>query len=352
MFRVGVTRDFLTPAGELAMGDIGLRALKDSPYVSYEFFHEHLPEVAPEQIADYDGVISLSPRFTKRSLSGDTSRLGVLARFGVGYDMVDVDALTERDILLTITPDGVRRPVASAIVTLILALTHELFAKDRLVRQGRWVERQGITARGLTGKVLGSIGVGNIGRELFRLIKPFEMAHLGFDPLVKQVDVEDLGVKLVDLETLMRRSDFVSINCPLKAETKGIVGERELSWMKPEAYLINTARGALVDQEALYRALKEKRIRGAGLDVFDPEPLPGGDPLAELENVILTPHSICWTDECFRTNGECAVRSVLDALQGRTPEHVVNREVLSHPGLHAKLEENRRRWTLTGGESN
>ena len=350
MFRVGLTRDFLTPAGELAMGDIGLSALKDSPCVSYQFFREHLTEVSPEQLAGYDGVISLSPRFTKRSLSGDTSRLGVLARFGVGYDMVDVDALTERNVLLTITPDGVRRPVAAAIVTFILALTHEVFAKDRLVRQGRWAERQAITARGLTGKVLGSIGVGNIGRELFRLIRPFEMVHLGFDPLVKQADVEDLGVKLVDLETLMRRSDFVSINCPLKAETKGLVGERELSWMKPEAYLINTARGPLVDQEALYLALKEKRIRGAGLDVFDPEPLPSGDPLAELENVILTPHSVCWTDECFRTNGECAVRSVLEALQGKIPEHVVNREVLSHVGLHTKLEENRKRWALEGGE--
>ena len=126
IFRVGLTRDFLTPAGEFAMGDIGLRALENVPGLSFDFFPEYLPEVTPEQIAGYDAVISLAPRYTRRTLQGANFKLSLIARFGVGYDMIDVEALTEREVVLTITPDGVRRPMAAGIVTLMLALAHEL----------------------------------------------------------------------------------------------------------------------------------------------------------------------------------------------------------------------------------
>jgi phosphoglycerate dehydrogenase-like enzyme len=344
IFRVGLTRDFLTPAGELAMGDIGLRALENVPGVSYEFFPEYLPEVTPKQIAGYDAVISLAPRYTRRTVQGANLRLSLLARFGVGYDMIDVGALTEREVILTITPDGVRRPMAAGIVTLMLALAHELFAKDRLVRQRKWAERLSVKASGLTGRVLGSIGVGNIGRELFRLAQPFDMVHLAVDPHVSAEDVASLSIRLVDLETLMRESDFVCVNCPLTPETRGLVGERELSWMKPTAYFINTSRGPIVDPSALYGTLKERRIRGAALDVFSVEPLRDDDPLIELDNVILTPHSLCWTDECFRSMGESAACAVLSVLRGEIPPNVVNRHVLDRPGVQAKLEANRRRW--------
>lgn len=347
MFRVGLTRDFLTPAGEPAV-DVGLRDLENTPGVALEFLAEDLPEVTPEQIAGYDAVISGVPRFTRKTLSGTGLQLSLLARFGVGYDMVDVQALTDHDVILTITPDGVRRPVATAIITLMLALAHELFARDRLVRQGRWGEKLSIKASGLTGRTLGSVGIGNIGRELFRLVKPFEMVHLATDPFVNAADVADLGIELVDLETLMRRSDFVSVSCPLMPGTRGLIGERELSWMKPTAYFINTSRGPVVDQRALYRGLKERRIRGAALDVFETEPIPGDEPLLELDNVILTPHSICWTDECFRRIGQSAVHSVLAVLRGELPNNVVNRVVLDRPGMRAKLDENRRKWFATG----
>jgi phosphoglycerate dehydrogenase-like enzyme len=140
-FRVGLTRDFLTPSGELAMGDIGLRKLQSTPGVSAEFFTDHLPEVTSAQIAGYDAVITLAPRYTQETFTESDSRLTCLARFGVGYDMVDVRALTEHDVMLTITPDGVRRPMATAVITLLLALAHEVLAKDRLVREGRWQER-------------------------------------------------------------------------------------------------------------------------------------------------------------------------------------------------------------------
>ncbi len=349
--RVGLTRDFLTPSGEVGMGDIGLRVLEEAPGVSYDFFPEHFPEVRPEQIAGYDGVISLAPRYTRQTLSGPDLKLSILARFGVGYDMVDVEALTEHDIILAITPDGVRRPMATAIVTLLLALAHELLAKDRLVRNLKWSERLGIKTTGLSGRVLGSVGVGNIGREVFRLIQPFDMVHLATDPYVSPEEVRSENIRLVDMETLMRESDFVCVNCPLTPETRGVVGERELAWMKPSAYLISTSRGPIVDQAALYRALKERRIRGAALDVFEVEPVPADEPLLKLDNVILTPHSLCWTDECFRSMGESAARAVLTVLRGEVPANVVNRNVLERPGMLAKLEANRRRWQQAAGRS-
>jgi len=351
-FRVGLTRDFLTPSGELSMDNIGLHLLENVPGVSYEFFSEHLPEVAPSQIAGYDAVISLGPRYTRRTLEDPHLKLGIVARFGVGYDMLDVDGLTERDVIITITPDGVRRPMATGILTLILALAHEILAKDSLVRRGKWAERLSIKASGLTGRVLGSIGAGNIGQEIFRLAKPLEMLHLATDPNIRPEEVDSLNVRLVDLETLMRESDFVCVNCPLTPDTRGLIGARALSWMKPTAYFINTSRGPIVDQTALYEALKHYRIRGAALDVFEVEPLPGGHPIATLNNVILTPHSLCWTDECFRSMGESAVRAVLAVFRGDIPPNVVNRDVLEHPGVRAKLEANRRRWhQLVGGSS-
>lgn len=343
-FRVGLTRDFLTPSGEVALGDIGLEKIKNTPGISVEFFAEHLPEVTPAQIAGYDAIISLAPRYTQAALATANSRLSCLARFGVGYDMVDVEALTEHDIMLTITPDGVRRPMATAVITLLLALAHELFAKDRLVREGKWQERTNIKATGLTGRTFGSIGLGNIGREVFRLLEPFEMVHLATDPFVKPEEAASLKVELVDLETLMRRSDFVSVHCPLNAQTRGLVGERELSWMKPTACFISASRGPIVDQSALYRALKDRKIHGAALDVFEKEPVPREEPLLKLDNVIVTPHTLCWTDECFRRMGESAVESVLTVLRGEIPLHVVNRDVLNRSEMRAKLEVNRARW--------
>jgi phosphoglycerate dehydrogenase-like enzyme len=343
-FRVGLTRDFLTTSGDVAMGDIGLERLKRMPGVAVEFFPQHLPEVTPQQIAAYDAIISLSPRYTARSFAGSNSGLSILARMGVGYDMVDLGALTDHNVMLTITPDGVRRPMATAVVTLLLALSHQLLAKDRLTREGRWEQRTTVKATGLTGKTFGSVGVGNIGREVLRLLKPFDMVYLATDPYVKPDDIADLGVPLVDLETLMRRSDFVSLHCPLTPETRGLIGERELSWMKATAYFINSSRGPVVNQADLYRALKERKIRGAALDVFHQEPVPADEPLLRLDNVILTPHTLCWSDECFLRMGESAIDSVLSVQRGEVPSYVVNRHVLEKPEMRAKLEANRARW--------
>ncbi|MCC7370025.1 MAG: dehydrogenase [Chloroflexi bacterium] len=336
-FRVGLTRDFLKPDGTLSLGDIGLDLLDAAPGVERQFLPEDVPELRPSDLAGFDAILVLAPRVTAASLAGN-ERLAIVARFGVGYETIDVDACTERGIVLTITPDGVRRPVATSVLTLMLALTHKLLIKHELTRAGRWAEKLDHMGMGLTGRTLGVIGLGNIGRDVFKLAAPLEMRHLTFDPWVTPAQARAGGATLVDLDTLLRESDVVSVNCPLTPDTHHLLNRERLGLMKPTAYLINTARGPIVDQRALYDVLRERRIAGAALDVFDPEPPDPSDPLLQLDNVILAPHGICWTDECFHGNGSSACRSILDIAGGRTPTHVVNRAALDSPRFRAKLQ--------------
>jgi D-3-phosphoglycerate dehydrogenase len=330
MFRVGVTRDFLRPDGTPGFGDIGLSLLEEGGAA-----WEYLPaagELPPEAARDFDGLLVLAPKVTAATVAG-AGRLKVVARFGVGYDNIDVPACTTAGVLLTITPEGVRRPVAAAAMTFVLALSHKLLVKDRLTRAGRWAEKLDHNGQGLTGRTLGVIGFGNIGRELTALARPFDLRVIASDPWASAETAAAAGVRLVPLEELLRESDYVCVCCALTPETRHLLDAGRIALMKPTAYLVNVARGPIVDQAALTAALREARIGGAGLDVFDPEPVAPDDPLLGLENVILTPHAICWTDECFGLNGRSAVRSLLDAAAGRVPQHVVNRDALTHPRL-------------------
>jgi len=335
-FSVGVTRDFLNSDGQMALGDIGLSLFDQSPGIRWEFLQDHAAELAPEQADAYDALLVLAPAVTARTLAG-SRRLAVVARFGVGYDSVDTAACTQNGVALTITPDGVRRPVAAAALTFLLALSHKLLVKDRLTRDGRWSEKLNHMGMGLTGRTLGVVGFGNIGREVFRLAAPHEMQHLAADPWARPADAVALGVQLVDLGALLSESDFVVVCCALSDATRHLIDASRLALMKPTAYLINVARGPIVDQRALTAALRERRIAGAGLDVFEQEPIDPADPLLGLDNVILAPHALCWTDECFRGNGHSAVRSILDVAAGRIPKSVVNREVLESPAFQQKL---------------
>jgi D-3-phosphoglycerate dehydrogenase len=268
---------------------------------------------------------------TETTLSG-ADRLLLVARFGVGSDSVDVEACTKHGVALTITPDGVRRPVAVAAMTFVLALSHKLLIKDRLTRAGRWGEKLDHMGIGLTGRTLGVIGLGNIGRELCRLAGPFGLRCVASDPFLKSADVE-----LLSLDELLRQSDFVCVCCALTTETRHLINAQRLALMKPTAYLINVARGPIVDQKALTKSLREGQIQGAGLDVFEQEPINPDDPLLRMENVIVAPHALCWTDECFRGIGNSACQSIIDVSAGRVPQHVVNREVLQSPLFQQKL---------------
>jgi D-3-phosphoglycerate dehydrogenase len=335
-FRVGVTRDFLKPDGTIGFGDIGLGLLDEAPGVEWEFLAEDSRELRAGQVYHYDALLVLAPRVTMATLA-DADRLAIIARFGVGYDNIDVAACTEAGVLLSITPDGVRRPVAASVMALVLALAHRLLIKDRLIRAGRWAEKLDHMGVGLTGRTLGVVGLGNIGREVFALARPFDMRHVAADPFASPADAATVGVELMPLDDLLRVSDFACICCALTPETHHLIDSRRLALLRPTSYLINVARGPIVDQPALTEALRTRRLQGAGLDVFENEPIAPDDPLLSLDNVILAPHSICWTDECFAGNGRSACVSILEVAAGRVPAHVVNREAAAHPRLREKL---------------
>lgn len=335
-FRVGITRDFLKPDGTIGLGDIGL-AMLNRAGMSHEFFAESFTEI-PASIADqYDALLVLAPRVTAATVAG-CRRLGLVARFGVGYDNVDVEACTASGVMLTITPDGVRRPVAVSALAFLLALTHKLITKDRLTREGRWHEKLDHMGMGVTGRTLGLIGLGNIGREILRLAQPLDMKHLAYDPHVTAEQAKAAGATKVELDDLLRTCDFVIVCCALTRETHHLLDAGRLALLKPTSYLINVARGPIIDQAALTTVLQERRIAGAALDVFEQEPIDPADPLLKLDNIIVSPHAICWTDEIALGNGRSACQSILDFASGRVPQYVVNRSVIESPQFQAKLQ--------------
>ncbi len=327
-FRIGITADVLMSNGQPIFGKEALKLL-DVPGIEWEYMDSSSSEISVLHTARYDAICAMTTRVTPQSLDAKAIRLKLIARFGVGYDSIDVPACTAAGVLLTIAPDGVRRPVATSALTLVLMLAQQVLIKDRLTRSGRWNEKMDYIGTGLTGRTLGSIGIGNIGAELFRIARPLDMRCIAHDPAADPALAASLGVTLVDMETLFRESDFLTVNCPLNEQTRGLVDARLIGLMKRSAYLVNTARGPIVDEKALYAALSDGLIAGAGLDVFEQEPTPADNPILKLDNVVVTPHGICFTDECMRGLAESAFRASLDVAAGREPPYIVNRDALA-----------------------
>jgi len=337
-YRVGLSKNFLKTDGSPTFPTFDMTNLEFDQDVEASFLQTDSVVVADE-IETFDALILLDEKFSEASIP-KSKRLAIVARFGAGYDSVDVEACTRNGIVLTTVPDGVRRPVAVAIISLILALTGKLLIKDKLARMGAegFEKRDDHMGVGIVGKTLGSLGIGNIGAEMFRLAKPFNLKFLACDPYTDTSIADELGVRMVDLENLFSESDILVVNCPLNDETYQIVNSELIGKMKSSAYLINTSRGSTVDQKALTKALLSGKIAGAGLDVFDPEPPSPNDPILQLENVIVTPHALCWTDQCFAGLGYGAVRSVLDLKLGKDPRGIVNQCIIDRPEWVAKRE--------------
>ena len=334
-FKIGISRDSITEHGTI-FGEEAFEVLKD-PAVEWEFLPEKVTEIPPDYAATYDAICLMSAKVTRKTLSSGDRKLKLVARFGVGYDSVDVAACTDNGVLLTISPDGVRRPVAASVIGFVLALAHRMFLKDKLTREGRWAEKGNYLGSGLMGRTLGVVGVGNIGKEIFKLAQPFGMKLLGCDPNVPQSAVASLGVSMVDLETLLRQSDHISINTLLDDKTRGLIGAKEFALMKPSAYFINTARGPVVVESALIDALKNSRIAGAAIDVFEQEPVSPDNPLLKMDNVIVAPHAICHTDECMSLLGKSAFKAAVDLAHGRKPHLIVDTEAMRHPAWVGKF---------------
>lgn len=338
-FRVGLSADFKKPDGQPAFPMFDLSPLNDAPDISWAYVPVTDNRIEPTDIEGFDALILLGAYFDENSHAGD-GRLALIARFGVGYDTVDVDACTANDVALVITPNGVRRPVAVAILTMILALSGKLLAKDQLTRQGPdgWAQKSNYMGEGLVGRTLGSVGIGNIGAEMFRLAEPLSMRFIACDPYADKTVAQSLGVELVELADLFAQADYLAINCPLSPATEKLVNAQRLAMMKPSAFLINTARGPIVDEAALIEALNSGKIAGAGLDVFEDEPGSGDNPLLKMENVIVTPHALCWTDQCFAGIGADDVAAVLAVSKGELPVGIVNKDILDSREWQDKLK--------------
>ncbi len=322
-FKVGLTRDLLTPTGEPSFGAAALQVLNANPAIDWEYLPESVSRITPDIMARYDGLYVNSPVVDASAVARDDCRVRIVARHGVGFDSVDVKALAARGILTTNTPVAVRRPVAVAALTQIFALAGRLFAKDRITRQDRWNERTGHMGLGLTTRTLGVVGAGGIGREFLALARPFGWKMLACDPFVDAASLDALGAQSVSLEQLLAQSDFVVMMTVLDARTRHLIGPAQLALMKPQAYLVNIARGPVVDELALIDALRAGRIAGAALDVFEQEPVAPDNPLLSMDNVILTPHALCWTDECFDAIAREGLGCIVDFSLGRRPASVV-----------------------------
>ncbi|MFJ2907679.1 MULTISPECIES: NAD(P)-dependent oxidoreductase [unclassified Streptomyces] len=322
-----VTRGYAEPDGSTVFGDIGLDRLTDAG-LAWRVLDEEVEEVRADQLEEADAVLVLGhERITARSIPA-SGRLRHVARFGAGFDAVDTDACARRGVLVTNAPDAVRRPVADSVIALLYALSHHLVVKDRLVREGRWAERAAWRGSGLTGATVGIVGLGGIGQETARRVRAQGLRVLGYNRSDRSREAADLGIELRPLDDVLAQSDYVIVTVAANPGTRHLIGERELALMRPTARLINVSRGVVIDEQALIARLSDGRLAGAGLDVFTEEPLPTHSPLIALDNVVLAPHSLCWTDRYTEAVSTSVMASLITVSRGEQPHETVNAPLL------------------------
>jgi len=281
--------------------------------------------VIKEKIKEADAlIIGAKPDLTADMI--ESSNLKIIARHGVGLDNVDIKAATARKIPVTITKGANTESVSEMTVALLFALSRNLvhYHTD-LVRNHQWPDGVGLE---IFGKTLGLLGFGEIARKVASKALCLGMKVIATDPFVSNKQMMNLGVKGVEMDVLLEKSDFLSIHVPLNEKTRNLIGESELKKMKPSSYLINTSRGSIVDEKALTRALKERWIAGAAVDVFQKEPPNFNSELFKCENLIATPHIAAHTFEAISNMNMMAAKAVVDFFNGRIPHCVVNRELL------------------------
>jgi D-3-phosphoglycerate dehydrogenase len=266
-----------------------------------------------DMIHRFDGVIAGDDEFTARVLE-KAKRLKIITKWGVGIDAIDLAAAKRLDIGVVNTPDVFTDEVGDIVMGYITLLARQLHKLDQSVRNGGWLKIQGISLRG---KTLGVIGAGNIGRAVARRAVVAGMSAIGYDiaPVPASL-MEETGMRLVDLDELLQASDFISLNCNLTASNRHMLGPYQFALMKAGVYIINTARGPLIDELALIQALREGKVAGAALDVFEDEPLPPDSPLRQFDNCIFGTHNSSNTSEAVMRVNELAIRKLLDGLGG------------------------------------
>ena len=285
---------------------------------------------------DVDGILTCFEQVTERVLRA-AEKCVVVGRYGVGVDNIAVETATELGIVVTYVPDYCVDEVSDHVMALLLSWNRRIVLFDNATKRKAWgSEGLGMRIMRLRGKTLGVVGLGRIGRAVCSRAQAFGMDVLASDPFVSAEDAAQIGARLVDLPELLAESEFVTLHSPLVPETNGMIGSAELEQMKPEAFLINAARGPLIDEDALYDALTSGGIAGAGLDVLVDLAPPLDHRLVQLENVIVTPHTAFFSQEAVLELEERAAGEVASVFQGRMPDNLVNQAVLSRPNLRAK----------------
>jgi len=318
--RALITLDFVHPGDE-----VDRRLTEADVQTVYDPWHGGRTEAEMiSLLKGIDAVLADIDPFTAPVLNS-ADRLKVISRPGVGYDAIDVKAATANGVAVCTTPGSNRHSVAELAIAMMLQCARKIMENEAVVRSGGWTR---VVGNEMAGSTLGIVGLGTIGKEVAQRARAFEMRVLAHDLVQDQQFAEEHQVTYVPLEQLLRESDYVSLHVFLDQRTRHLINGERLALMKPTAYLINTARGPIVDEEALVQALKEKRIAGAALDVFTQEPLPMDSPLRDLDNVYLYPHLAGSTKEVFRSSGLMAAENAIRVLRGELPLHIVNPEVL------------------------
>ncbi|MEP6988141.1 MAG: C-terminal binding protein [Chloroflexota bacterium] len=321
-YKVVIT-DFGSPENELEANELKNSGLD----IELVRLNAKTPQELLPHVADADGLIVQWTNIS-REVIGALQKCKVISRYGIGVDMIDLAAAGEHGIPVCNTPDYCIDEVSTHTLSFLLALNRNIVAQNHHVHAGKWGSPNPVPPSRLSTQTLGIIGMGNIGRVVVQKAKPFVQKIVVFDPYLTAEKAAESGAEKVELNDLLHRSDFVSIHCPLTEETRHLISSEQLKLMKPTAYLINMARGPIVDQKALYQALVDKTIAGAALDVLEQEPPAADDPLVKLDNVIITAHLSSWSAESFVQLRQDVVRNIVDVLQGRNPRLIVNRKFL------------------------
>lgn len=286
---------------------------------------ERREKVDADGLKGFEAIVVGVQRITREMLQN--SSVKIIAKHGVGVDNIDLEAATELGIPVTVTPNANAVSVAELTIGFIFALSKKLIdLHNNLYQKRQFVSNVGLE---LHGKILGIVGFGSIGKEVAKRALCLGMRVLVYDPYVEESNLRELGVEKTELDELLRQSDFVSLHVPLNESTRHLIDREKISLMKRTAYLINTARGGVVDEKALAEALKSGQIAGAALDVFDVEPLPADSPFFDCPNVIMTPHVGAHTYEAILRMNMMAAESIVDFFNGKIPKHVVNRDVIT-----------------------
>lgn len=288
------------------------------------------PSVATvvKEIRGVAGVVVRTAPFPGEIIEA-ADALKVIGRHGVGVDNIDVKAATEKGIVVVYTPNANATSVAEHTITAIGALAKRAVSYDRATREGRWEIRNSYKAVDLDGKILGLVGIGRIGSMVARrAAAAYNMKVIAFDPYIRPETADRLGVSiLARMDDVFGQADVVSLHTPLTPETRGLVNEAKFRLMKPTSFLINFSRGEVVDEKALFMALRSGVIAAAAIDVYDPEPPLKDNPLFALENILLSPHSAALTEECVIRMATGAAEGIVDVLSGKKPQFIVNPDV-------------------------